>query len=507
MPDKTILLVDDEPELLAVNREAVESLGVSVKTAGNGAEALDILSDSIVDLVVTDLRMPKLGGRELLEEMRCRDIDADVIFLTGYGTVESAVECIQLGAADYLLKPFDIRELLKKIEKVLHESELGRRHSPRGQEPAAVPSDPLPGEGLERVLGFGQALNRQRDVRSVVKEFLLQMRETFDPAAMAVVFAEGARGDMGRDVFWGEMLRDNARVRSWFEAVSLRLMDKGRPKLFESLSVRHGGGKRSVSAILAPIALGGRSLGMAVVLRDADAAGAYSLAALQLLSVFAAHAATALDSVAVQCRLQDMNLEIITSHVRSVEAKDVYTKGHSERVGAFAAMLGREVGLGPADLELLSFAGVLHDIGKIGIPDKILNKPAPLDEAEYEIMKRHPVLGRDILADLRSLKSVLPIVYHHHEWVNGQGYPDRLAGDAIPFLARIVSVVDGYEAMVSDRAYQKARSREEALAILRRGAGIQWDENLVNVWCRIVETRDLTVPGGPGGGALVIPGA
>lgn len=485
MHDKTILLVDDEAALLEVNREALLGLGCAVKTAGNGVQALEILDQGGVDLVVTDLRMPRLGGREMLEEMRARGCDAEVIFLTGYGSVESAVRCIQLGAADYLLKPFGIRELQDKVTKVLRERELRQAEQRRG--PQGDAPDP---RGLDLVLDFSQALRRQRDVRSVVKEFLVQLRETFHPDAMSLFFTEGARAELGRDVHWGPLLRDNRRVRDWFCAVAARLMERRGPRLFESLAVRSGGGKTAVSAMFAPVIDGQRLLGMVLVLREQEV-GSYSLPSLQLLSVFAAHAASALDSVAVQCRLQDMNLEIITSHVRSVEAKDVYTKGHSERVGAYAAMLGREVGLGPADLELLSFAGVLHDVGKIGVPDRILNKRGPLTAAEFEVMRQHPVLGRDILADLRSLQGVLPIVYHHHEWVNGQGYPDGLAGEAIPFLARIVSVVDGYEAMTSDRAYQDARSPQEALGILRRGAGQQWDERLVEAWCRIVATRDL----------------
>ncbi|MCK9239043.1 HD domain-containing protein [Desulfocurvus sp.] len=499
MHDKTILLVDDEAALLEVNREALMGLGCAVKTAGNGAQALDVLDQGGVDLVVTDLRMPRLGGQEMLEEMRARGCDAEVIFLTGYGSVESAVRCIQLGAADYLLKPFGIRDLQDKVAKVLREREM--RHAARGASPRK-PATPDP-QGLDLVLDFTQALRRQRDVRSVVKEFLVQLREAFHPDAMSLFFADGARADLGRDVHWGPLLRDNRRVRDWFSSVATRLMDRRSPRLFESLPV-HGEGQGAVSAMLAPVLDGQRLLGMALVLRD-HAAGPYSLPALQLLSVFAAHAASALDNVAVQCRLQDMNLEIITSHVRSVEAKDVYTKGHSERVGAYAAMLGREVGLGPADLELLSFAGVLHDVGKIGVPDRILNKPGPLSAAEFEVMKQHPVLGRDILADLRSLQGVLPIVYHHHEWYNGQGYPDGLAGDAIPFLARIVSVVDGYEAMTSSRAYQAARSPQEAAAILRQGAGQQWDGRLVDVWCRIVATRDLARIGAQASLSVTLP--
>jgi len=481
MSDRTILLVDDEPELLAVNRETLEGCGYTVAVAGNGLEALDVLSATEVDLVVTDLRMPKLGGRELLEEMKSRNIHAEVMFLTGYGTVESAVECIQLGAADYLLKPFDIRQFLAKIEKILAERTLRRRTQGRGG-----------GESeLDRLLDLGAALREQRDLKALVKEFLVQMRETFRPDAMALFLNGDFAHEMGRCVAWGPLLRGNARVRTWFETVARRLMDSGSPKLFDSLAVNTGAGGVSLSAMVCPVMNASGPMGAAVLLRDVER-GPYTLPTLQMLTVFATQAASAMDSLSIQCRLNDMNLEIITSHVCSVEAKDVYTKGHSERVGAFSAQLGREIGLPSREVELLSFAGILHDVGKIGVPDRILNKPGPLTEDELAVMRQHPVMGRDILSNIRTLQDLLPLVYHHHENIDGTGYPDKLTGDSIPFLARVVSVADGFEAMTTDRAYQQRRTPEEALRILLAGAGSQWDEHLVNAWCRLMERDKIT---------------
>ncbi|WP_461210415.1 HD domain-containing phosphohydrolase [Desulfocurvus sp. DL9XJH121] len=483
MVERTVLLVDDEPELLEVNRETLESCGHRVLTAGNGLDALEVLSSHPVDLVVTDLRMPRLDGRQLLARMRERGQDADVIFLTGYGTVESAVECIRLGAADYLLKPFDIREFLTKVDKVLEERGLRQRDKKHSE------SDGV-GE-LDRLLNLGTALREQRDVKSLVKEFLLQIRETFEPDGMAL-FLKGRLGpDLDRNVVWGPLMRQCPRALRWFEAVSGRLMESGSPRLFESLAVDTGAGKQAVSAMVCPLSQGSDPLGAVVVARSK--ARAYSMPSLQMLSVFAGQAATAMESLSFRCRLNDMNLEVITSHVCSVEAKDIYTRGHSERVGAFSAQLGEEMGLPKREVELLSFAGILHDVGKIGIPDSILNKPDRLSEGEMAVMRQHPVMGRDILSSVHTLKDVLPMVYHHHERVDGRGYPDGLAGDSIPFLARIVSVADGYEAMTSDRAYQQARFPEEALRILSAGAGGQWDENVVRAWCRLHERGKVAV--------------
>lgn len=475
MHNKCILLVDDEPQLLEVNKEALEACSYTVRTANNGVDALSVLDSERVDLVVSDLRMPKLGGQEMLQEIRKRKLDVDIIFLTGYATVESAVDCIRLGAADYLQKPFNIQNLLAKIESVLGEREI-RKADHQGN--------------LDTVLQLSAALRNQRDTKSLIKELLLQIRDTFAPDAMGLFLTNGIASEVGKDMLWGPILTQNERAQTWFKAVSERLMLRGKPKLFDSLAITHGTNKIQVAAMVCPIIDATGPMGAMIVLRDIKR-GPYSMPSLRMLSVFASHAATALEGMSARSKLNDINLDIITSHVCSVEAKDFYTKGHSERVGAYAAMLGREAGLPEHEIELLSFAGILHDVGKIGIPDKILNKPKGLTEAEFSIMMQHPIMGRDILANIQTLKELLPIVYHHHEWVDGSGYPDRLKGDSVPFLARIVAIADGFEAMTSDRAYQPARPISEAIRILRNGSGTQWDEQLVKIWTRLVEKENF----------------
>ncbi|MGC8960770.1 MAG: HD-GYP domain-containing protein, partial [Chloroflexia bacterium] len=139
-------------------------------------------------------------------------------------------------------------------------------------------------------------------------------------------------------------------------------------------------------------------------------------------------------------------------------------------------------------------AGLLHDIGKIGIRDAILYKPGPLDEEEYRRVQEHPVLAAQILSPIPGLRKVVPIVLHHHERYDGSGYPDRLAGEAIPVGARILAVVDAFEAMTSVRAYRPAFTPKEALEKLVRGRGSQFDPALVDLWTRLVQAGRLTLP-------------
>ena len=158
---------------------------------------------------------------------------------------------------------------------------------------------------------------------------------------------------------------------------------------------------------------------------------------------------------------------MILSLALTIEARDSCTGGHCQRLADYGVLLGGRVGLGADELAALHRGGYLHDIGKIAVPDAILLKPSPLTSVEYEVIKEHTVIGAKLCGDLRSFVPVRPIVRHHHERLDGSGYPDGLRGDDIPLLAQIVGVVDAFDAITTARPYRPARSREQAFAELR----------------------------------------
>jgi putative two-component system response regulator len=165
----------------------------------------------------------------------------------------------------------------------------------------------------------------------------------------------------------------------------------------------------------------------------------------------------------------------------AAEAKDAYTESHTRRVANNAVHLGTRLGLQEADLVALYRGGLIHDIGKIGVADAILRKPGPLNAEEERQMRAHPVIGESIVKSLPSVADTLTIIRHHHERFDGGGYPDGLCGYKIPLLARIVSVCDAYDALASDRPYRARRNPQEAIETLMRGAGQQWDRELVSL--------------------------
>jgi putative two-component system response regulator len=165
---------------------------------------------------------------------------------------------------------------------------------------------------------------------------------------------------------------------------------------------------------------------------------------------------------------------VIISLALTIEARDASTEGHCQRLAAYATKLGRHLGLSEEDIAALERGGFLHDIGKVGVPDAVLLKPARLTAAEYELMKQHTLIGDRLCGELRSLRSVRPIVRHHHERQDGSGYPDRLRGDDVPLLAQIIAIVDVFDALTTARPYKAALSAAAAKAELRQEAARGW---------------------------------
>ena len=187
-------------------------------------------------------------------------------------------------------------------------------------------------------------------------------------------------------------------------------------------------------------------------------------------------------------------MEMVTSLAGAIDAKDPYTKGHSTSVSRYAEALARAVNLPENEVERIKIGALLHDVGKIGIPESVLKKPGKLTDEEWEIMKQHPTIGAEkVLAPNEALRDLIPIVKYHHERIDGRGYPEGLKGNEIPLEARIVSVADAYHALVSDRPYRKGMPIEKACAILREGAGVQWDSDLVRQFISIAPSLTTNV--------------
>jgi response regulator RpfG family c-di-GMP phosphodiesterase len=329
-----LLIVDDEPEVRGVLRDLLSG-AYECGEAASAEEALGQLRASEFNLVISDITMSGMSGLEMIPHVKVVSPDTVIVMISGMQTIESAINALRLGAFDYLMKPFDLRQAEAAVERALHHHEL---------------------------------IVSKRRYENHLEDLVTQRTAELDEALGSL---------------------ENA-YRSTLQALTAAL-----------------------------------------------------------------------------------------------EARDAETHGHSERVVTFSLRLGREYGLTSAEMKALEFGSLLHDIGKIGVPDAILRKPAKLTEEEWEHMREHPLHGQQILRGIKFLTGAARVVAQHHEKWDGSGYPFGLKGEDIDVCARIFSVADAFDAITSDRVYRKGRSYEVALAELDEWAGRQFDPKIVEAFHRV----------------------
>ncbi len=305
--------------------------------------------------------------------------------------------------------------------------------------------------------------------------------ETFERAAMG-----GPRADQDLAGPSRSILREC--VTKGLSILSTDTLEDERFKSEESIVLHN-----IRSALSVPLESKRRVLG-ALYLDNLSVKNAFSEYDLELLSAIGKQAGIAVDKVRLTEENERLFLGTIRTLVATIEAKDHYTRGHTERVTAYATELGRHLDLSARDRADVRLASLLHDVGKIGIPESILTKPGRLTEPEFEVMKRHPVIGAEIAGNIDNIERVRGIVLAHHERWDGTGYPGGLTGEEIPLGARILAVADAYDAMTSSRTYRRNFSREEIVLEFQRCAGSQFDRGIVEVFLKAHETGHMEPP-------------
>jgi len=240
------------------------------------------------------------------------------------------------------------------------------------------------------------------------------------------------------------------------------------------------------SVVHLPLSVTDRTIGSLILASRKP--NAYGRGQIKLLEGVALQIAAPIENAQLYARLEHRLTEVCDI-VSRVEAKDTYVYGHSKKVNVYAVALAKKIGLSSDEVSALSAAALLHDIGKVGIPDKVLNKKEKLNKKDWEAIKAHPKLGANIVGNIPKLASAVNSILYHHERWDGSGYPKGLKGEEIPLKARILAIAESFEAMTSHLPYRRALSLDEALKELRQGAGLQFDPKLVEVFIDIVEAE------------------
>ncbi len=465
-----VLVVDDEKLIREVLADFLGLEGYFVRTAGDGVAAVEELRRRRFDLVISDMKMPRMGGLELLAEISRLDPSTVTVIMTGFGTVESAIDAMKRGAYDYVLKPFRVEEVIRIAQRGLEKRRLASENL-RLKEAVSLYQV---SEAIAASLSLDEVLAAVAD--STHAELVADLLSTWLDDGEGSFFE---RQYLPRPGFphEGSMGKLDSAVLAAHLSTERSLIEHGeRAAAYFSEAPSFA----PVSLVAVPLKAKQRLIGWISAVSFTPHV-TFDEGQRKLLSIIGSRAAAAIENARLYEDLQASFQQTIEGLAAAIDKMDRYTSGHSTRVAVYATYLAKRLGLSPPEIEIVRQSALMHDIGKLGCVMN-LNKPGKLTQEEYEVFQQHPGFGRDILEPIKFLHPLIPGVHLHHEMWGGKGYPLGLAGNDIPLIARIVSVADTYDAMTSDRAYRRALPHDVAVAEIERCSGTQFDPDVAAVF-------------------------
>ncbi len=507
----TILIVDDDLDVCGIVSDLLEAEGYECDRAGSSGEALGRLARRPYDLVITDMCLANstLSGLDLIEVVARADETIPIMMMTAFPSILHAVDAMRRGAIDFLSKPFDREILLHQVRKALQERRLrieNKRLQAEMNKAAVI--EKLNRElnrrisELTRLYAISEGLNEFLDTDALFERIAYLSMEVTGAKRISVMVLDRTRSYLQIRAAIGlprEVMQST--ITPVGEGIAGQVVETGKAmRITEQVlevDTRLDGQDdryRTRSWMTLPLRVGQEIFGVINLTDKLDGVN-FTREDEQIMLTLVEKAGIKLENQALYEGIYSNLIDTLNSLVTTIEAKDFYTREHSQRVTDYAIALGHLLELSEGDIEMLSFAGMLHDIGKIGVHDEILTKPGRLSDEEYTMIKQHPIIGERIVMPLGLVSEERAIIRCHHERFDGSGYPDGLAGEQIPLLARVVAVADAFDAMTTTRSYRKALPVTVALEEMRRCMGTQFDPRVVTAWCEGVERGSINLPG------------
>ncbi|MFH1860322.1 MAG: HD domain-containing phosphohydrolase [bacterium] len=495
-----ILFIDDDTDILEIYQLAFQNEGITIHTVSNGFDACKVVEGCRMDIVFIDLMMPGLNGIETLKRLKGIDPDIDVVMLTAYGSVESAVEAMKEGAYDYLHKPFEIDKLKTTIKNILQKRHLSFNLDKKIAELSAI-------HEATRILSSTTDFN---DLSGVIMGTIVRVMHADEGRLMLLdketdeLYIKIGKG-INEEIVKTQRIKRGEDVAGWVLNQNEPLLIVGNtfddPR-FTNVIKR----PEVLSSVFVPLQMRDEVNGILSMDRTKTRVS-FTMDDLILTSIFAAEIGGAIERSKTYATLEEKMTELIGLNIKlkelflntvkalssAIDAKDPYTMGHSSQVQKHVLDIASEMNFSSDEKNLMGIIGLLHDIGKIGIKDGVLTKPGVLEKDEWEQIKKHPTIGAEIIRHIDMFNDVSEIILYHHERYDGNGYPHGLKGKKIPLKSRILTVADSFDAMVSKRPYRDPMPRERAIAEIKSGSGSQFDPDVVVAFLRVLEREDAAI--------------
>lgn len=469
--DFSILALDDDPIMTSTLQSYFERSGYRVDVENDPQKAVERIRAGGYDILLLDFLMTPICGDQVVREIREFNKELFIILLTGHKSMAPPIQTIRLLDIQGYFEKSDRFDQLELLVESCVKSIKQMRTIKSYQTGLSSIMDSLP-----QIYQLGSA--RQHMAQDILQELcaLFSSQEAF---LLLNPMDNEENGD-GEPMIYlaGSLKKEEVKA----------LLQKETPKR----------AVRMENLMAAPVIDSGQN---AIGLLGVKLSRPSQYEQLQLLEVFSRQVSAAIGNSRLHAlvnsqneeltqayrRLRDSYMEMVSAMRLMVDAKDIYTRGHSDRVSALAYELACVMGMEQGFCDRVRMAGLFHDVGKIGVPDSILLKPSKLTDEEYDVIKRHPAAGAQVLSAITLFHDIVPAVRSHHERLDGKGYPDGLTGEEIPIEARIIAVADSFDAMISDRQYRKGLSLDTALSELMRGKGGQFDPQVVDAFLKLLE--------------------
>ncbi len=509
-----ILVVDDELRICHLIKELLKGEGYQIYVSVSSVDALEMIKRCNYHLLITDLKMPGIDGLELIKRAKQECPEIRAIMVTGYTTVDTAVQSLRHGVDDYITKPFNIVELKRAVKQALHirKVELENIRILKDSKPASaglkshgqklydrlhIMSEQLVEANnklvqrvneLDTINEISKAITSVLDMDELLNLCLNEIIGKLKVKHSSIMLIDEKRGKLVVRASQGHRsMQVLGKTQKLEEGVAGCVVQDKKPILvkdirFDSRFSRHERPDyKTKSFVSAPLSLGERVFGVINII-DKISGESFCEADVNLLCTIAGQVSIAVENSRLYKVLEENCFDMVKFLADSLEAKDHYMSGHSQRVAEYTSSIANIMGVSDREKNTLLHASLLHDIGKIGISELIFNKPDKLNDIEYETIKSHPARGEEIIKRLGFLEKSICHIRGHHESFDGSGYPDRLGGEDLPLLTKIITVADAFDAMTSERTYRQSLKIDNAMLELKRMSGKQFDPYVVDAF-------------------------
>lgn len=478
-----IMVVDDEKSILNIFSEYLNATtDYQVFTESNGLLALEIIKKHSIDCCFLDISMPIIDGVALAKQIHLYDKTIPIIMMTGNPSADNAIKTLKTGVVDFLTKPMDILQIPLIIKRVMKErsmfvdSLLLKELTQKNHELININQELQQKlKDVEIISLILQKLDQATTINYLIRMLVdLAGEITLCDEAFFCNFANNCTDPSILAAF----SRSNSKPVSAAEKIASNNIKK---VVDDKIPLIINGNGSNLCTMAVPLIIKSNVFGVLVLFIN-DHGRNFQRKDLYFINFLLKKASSLVENFALYENIFENLISSLYAFVETIEARDSYTKQHSHRVSLYAMSIAGAMSCTQEEIDKLNVAGLLHDIGKIGTPDHILLKPGALSGEEFDIIKNHPVTGSNIIGHFGMWIDERNIIRHHHERYDGTGYPDGLKGKEIPLLSRVLSVADVYDALTSDRSYRKRMQEDDALNIIRKNTGIQFDPEVVNAF-------------------------